>query len=51
LHAGKLIGEVAAVAEGGGGGKPDRAQAGGKDGTKVAAALAVVDAYITQTIT
>jgi alanyl-tRNA synthetase len=51
LHAGKLIGEVAAVAEGGGGGKPDRAQAGGKDGTKVAAALSVVASYITDTIT
>ncbi len=39
VHAGKLIGEVAAVANGGGGGKPQKAQAGGKDGGRVAEAL------------
>ena len=42
FHAGKIIGEVAAVANGGGGGKPDRAQAGGKDGSKVNEAIASV---------
>lgn len=42
VHAGKLIGSVAAIANGGGGGKPDKAQAGGKDGTKVAEAIAAV---------
>ena len=42
FHAGKIIGEVAAVANGGGGGKPNRAQAGGKDGSKVNEAIASV---------
>ncbi|NJJ40070.1 alanine--tRNA ligase [Paenibacillus apii] len=38
-HAGKLVKEVAAVCGGGGGGRPDMAQAGGKDASKLAAAL------------
>jgi alanyl-tRNA synthetase len=42
IHAGKLIGEVAKLADGGGGGKPDKAQAGGKDGSKVADAIKAV---------
>ena len=45
-HAGKLIGEVAKIADGGGGGKPDKAQAGGKDGSKVAKAIAAVSEII-----
>lgn len=40
FHAGKVIKEVAAVCGGGGGGKPNMAQAGGKDVTKVADAIA-----------
>jgi alanyl-tRNA synthetase len=39
--AGKWIGPVAAVVGGGGGGKPDLAQAGGKDPSKLAEALAL----------
>jgi alanyl-tRNA synthetase len=39
LHAGKLIGEVAKVVGGGGGGKPTMAQAGGKDPAKLGEAL------------
>jgi len=39
VHAGKLVGAIAKVAGGGGGGKPDKAQAGGKDPTKLSAAL------------
>lgn len=39
FHAGKLIKEVAFVVGGGGGGKPNMAQAGGKDVTKVADAM------------
>ena len=42
IHAGRLIGAVAKLAGGGGGGKPDKAQAGGKDGTKVAEAIKAV---------
>ncbi len=47
LHAGKLIGGVAKVAGGGGGGRPDKAQAGGKDGTKVPEAIRAVPGLIT----
>ena len=39
LHAGKLVGAVAKMAGGGGGGKPDKAQAGGKDPSKLDEAL------------
>jgi alanyl-tRNA synthetase len=40
LHAGLLVKEVAKVALGGGGGRPDMAQAGGKDPSKLEVALA-----------
>lgn len=46
VHIGKVIKEVASVAGGGGGGKPDSAQAGGKDVTKTDAALDVVSGVI-----
>ncbi|MBC6937185.1 MAG: alanine--tRNA ligase [Chloroflexi bacterium] len=39
LHAGNLIKEIAAVVGGGGGGRPNLAQAGGKDAEKLPAAL------------
>jgi alanyl-tRNA synthetase len=39
LHAGKLIGEVAKIVGGGGGGKPTMAQAGGKEPAKLPEAL------------
>ena len=39
LHAGKLIKEVAAVVGGGGGGRPDMAQAGGRDSSRLQEAL------------
>lgn len=46
LHAGKLVREIAKLTGGGGGGKPEMAQAGGKDPTKLAAALAAVSGLI-----
>ena len=39
FHAGKLVNDVAAVVDGRGGGRPDLAQAGGKDATKLGEAL------------
>jgi len=38
-HAGNLVREVAKIAGGGGGGRPDFATAGGKDASKVREAL------------
>ncbi len=45
-HAGKLIKEVASRCGGGGGGRPDMAQAGGKDPNKLEAALSFVDEWV-----
>ena len=45
-HAGKLIKEVASRCGGGGGGRPDMAQAGGKDPEKLDAALQLVDEWV-----
>jgi alanyl-tRNA synthetase len=39
-HAGKLVGAVAAVTGGKGGGRPDNAMAGGQDASKIGEALA-----------
>ncbi|EHQ88044.1 alanine--tRNA ligase [Desulfosporosinus youngiae] len=39
LHAGQIIKEVAKITGGGGGGKPDMAQAGGKDPSKLGEAI------------
>ena len=39
VHAGKLLGEVAKLVDGSGGGRPDFAQAGGKSPEKLAEAL------------
>ncbi len=45
-HAGNIIREVAKACGGGGGGKPDSAQAGGKDASKLDEALALVKTLI-----
>jgi len=42
VHAGKLIGQIAPILGGKGGGRPELAQAGGKDPTKIKEALARV---------
>ena len=46
FHAGKIAKEAAAVCGGGGGGRPDMAQAGGKDASKIGDALKRVEALI-----
>lgn len=50
IHSGNIIKEVAKIAGGGGGGRPDMAQAGGKDSAKIdealKAALPVIEAQI-----
>ncbi|PEA56494.1 alanine--tRNA ligase [Bacillus pseudomycoides] len=45
-HAGKLVKEVASRCGGGGGGRPDMAQAGGKNPAQVEDALAFVEEYV-----
>ncbi len=46
IHIGKIIKEVASIAGGGGGGKPDSAQAGGKNPDKAEEALSAVKGLI-----
>jgi len=46
IHAGKLIGQVAKICGGGGGGKPDKAQAGGKDASKIGDAIQAVSKIV-----
>ena len=46
VHAGNIIREVAKIAGGGGGGRPDMAQAGGKDPSKIEDALKVAQDVI-----
>ena len=50
LKAGDLIKRVAAIIGGGGGGRPDLAQAGGKDASKLSEALDQVTAYIRENL-
>lgn len=49
-HAGKLVGEVAKVAGGGGGGRPDFATAGGKDLSKIDEAIAKAKEVLTSQV-
>jgi alanyl-tRNA synthetase len=46
FHAGKLIKEAAAVCGGSGGGKPEMAQAGGKDAAKLGEALRLIEELV-----
>ncbi len=50
LHAGKLVGKVAQVVGGGGGGKPTLAQAGGRDPKRLGEALALVPKLVDETL-
>lgn len=50
VHAGNLIREVAKAAGGGGGGRPDMAQAGGKDSSKIDEALKVAEVVLEKQI-
>ncbi|MEP6756420.1 MAG: alanine--tRNA ligase [Chthonomonadales bacterium] len=50
LHAGNLVREMAKIAGGGGGGRPDFAQAGGKDGSRVTEALQAAAELVRQTV-
>jgi alanyl-tRNA synthetase len=50
LHAGQLIKEVAAVCGGAGGGRPDMAQAGGKDTSKTTVAIDLATKLITEAL-
>jgi alanyl-tRNA synthetase len=45
-HAGKIIKEITAIAGGSGGGKPDMAQGGGKDASKIDEALSKVSEIV-----
>ena len=51
FQAGRLIQEVAKAVGGGGGGRPDIAQAGGKDPARLDAALELVYAYVARAST
>lgn len=48
LHAGKLIKQAAEVCGGGGGGRPEMAQAGGKESNNIQNALKIAKAYVEQ---
>ncbi len=50
LHAGKLINEIARICSGGGGGKPNIAQAGAKDINKLSDALDYAKNYLQKTL-
>ncbi|MCH8087215.1 MAG: alanine--tRNA ligase [Chloroflexi bacterium] len=49
LHAGNIVKQVASITGGGGGGRPELAQAGGKDVSKISHALDAVPQAIRQT--
>ncbi|MGE5454830.1 MAG: alanine--tRNA ligase [Methylocystaceae bacterium] len=50
LHVGKIVGQAAKLAGGGGGGRPDMAQAGGKDPSKLDEALVLARELISEAL-
>jgi alanyl-tRNA synthetase len=50
LKAGNFIGKIAKICGGGGGGRPNLAQAGGRDGTKLKEALAAAKKQLSDTL-
>ena len=48
IHSGKLVKKIAEIAGGGGGGKPEMAQAGARNADKINDALAAVPVFITE---
>ena len=50
VHCGKIIKDITAIAGGRGGGKPDMAQGGGSDASKIDDALAKVDEIVAEQI-
>ena len=50
VKAGNWIKEIAPILGGGGGGRPDFAQAGGKDASKIAEAIEKASEYLTETL-
>ena len=51
IHAGNIVREAAKVAGGGGGGRPDMAQAGGRNPEKLADSLQVAYQAVVNTVT
>ena len=50
VHAGNIVREVAKVVGGGGGGRPNLAQAGGKDASRLPQALGIVKELVAQSL-
>lgn len=50
VHVGKLIGDIAKIADGGGGGRADMAQAGAKDSSKIGEALLYAETILAKQI-
>jgi alanyl-tRNA synthetase len=50
LQAGKFIGAIAKICAGGGGGRPNLAQAGGRDASKLNEALAKAKSQLTSSL-